>query len=145
MQLNIDWLARELKIQPLSAAYRKVLAEVFELEFVARGMPIIHQGTPVQYIYLLHSGSLRIVHKNSSHIVTLDINTSSRIFGEISFFDNVPASADVIAEQSCEIYKISGKKFQWLMQNHADLAMKLMGYVVCSMGGIIRRMDNSRR
>lgn len=145
MQLDIDWLARELKVQPLSEAHREALAQTFEYEFMAKGIPIIHQGTAIQHIYILRSGELRIIHKNSSHIVTLDITTSSRIFGEISFFGDEPASADVIAERSCEIYSISFEKFQWLMQYHPDLAMRLMGYVVCSMGEIIRRMDNTRR
>lgn len=145
MQLDIDWLGRELKIQPLSEAQRQALAQAFEYEFVAKGIPIIHQGTAVRHIYLLHSGELRIVHKNSYHVVTLDITANSRIFGEISFFGDEMASADIIAERPCEIYSISFEKFQWLMQQHADLAMKLMGYVVCSMGEIIRRMDNTRR
>jgi CRP-like cAMP-binding protein len=144
MQLDIDWLSRELKIQPLSESHREALAQAFEYEFVAKGMPIIHQGTAVQHIYFLRSGELRIVHKNSYHVVTLDITASSRIFGEISFFGDEPASASVIAERSCDIYSISFEQFQWLMQHHSDLAMKLMGYVVCSMGEIIRRMDNTR-
>jgi len=85
------------------------------------------------------------VHKNNFHLVTLNKNSHSRTFGEMSFFGDEPASADVYADQSCEVYKISCEKFQWLMQNHADLAMKLMAYVMRNMGNVIRSMDNKKR
>jgi len=107
-------------------------------------MPIIHQGTSVRNLYLLHSGTLRIVHKNSRRTVTLDARSNSRTFGEISFFGEEPASADVYADKPCEVYKISCEKFQWLMKEHADVAMKLMAYVLKSMGNVIRSMDNSK-
>ena len=144
MNLNIDWLARELRIQPLTREYRVALESTFETEFIPQGMPIIHQYTSVQHLYILHSGSLRVVIKNNSRIVTLNSDSHNRIFGEMSFFGDEPASADVLADQPCEVYKISCAKFQWLMQHHAGLAMKLMAYVLRSMGGVIRSMDNAR-
>ncbi len=145
MQLNINWLAREFRIETLDDKQSRALETAFKVEFVAKDMPIIHQGTAVGDLYLLHTGSLRIVHKNNFHMVTLNKNSHSRIFGEMSFFGGEPASADVYAEQSCEVYRISGEKFQWLMQNHADLAMKLMAYVLRNMGEVIRSMDNHKR
>jgi len=144
MHTNIDWLARELHIDPLLEGQKQALSTAFATEFIAKDMPIIHQGTSVSDLYLLHSGSLRIVHKNSSHAVTLDATSHSRTFGEISFFGDEPATADVYAEVPCEIYKISCEKFQWLMKEHADLGMKLMAYVLRSMGNVIRSMDNSK-
>jgi len=144
MQVNIDWLAEKLRIQALNKEQRGILATAFESEFVLKDMPIIHQGTSVRSLYVLHSGSLRIVHKNNFHLATLNKNSHSRTFGEMSFFGDEPASADVYAEQPCEVYKITCEKFQWLMQNHADIAMKLMAFVLRNMGVIIRSMDNSK-
>ena len=144
MQINIDWLARELRIQPLSKEHREALDSAFEAEFIPQGIPIIHQHTSAQHLYILHSGSLRVVLKNNSHIVTLNSSSHNRTFGEISFFGDEPATANVLAEQPCEVYKISCAKFRWLMQQHSDLAMKLMAYVLRSMGKVIRSMDNAR-
>jgi len=145
MNLNMNWLTRELRITNLAEEQKQALERVFKAEFVGKGMPIIHQGTSVQDLYLLYSGSLRIVHKNNFHTVTLNKNSDSKTFGEISFFGDEPASADVYANESCEVYKISCKNFQWLMQHHADIAMKLMAYVLRNMGEVIRSMDNHKR
>ncbi|MDQ6972163.1 MAG: cyclic nucleotide-binding domain-containing protein [Mariprofundaceae bacterium] len=144
MQLNIDWLARELRIDPLSKAQRNALISAFSVEFIGKDMPVIHQNTAVRHLYILHSGSLRIVHKNSSRVVTLNTSSNSRSFGEISFFGDEPASANVLAETPCEVYKISCEQFQRLMREHADLTMKLMAYVLRSMGDVIRGMDNAK-
>jgi len=146
MQLNIEWLARELRIDSPSADDLAALTAAFEAEFVAAGMPMIHQGTSVTELYFVHSGKVRIVHKNSAHVVTLNARQDSRTFGEISFFGDEPATADVLAETPCEVYKISCAKYHALMQQHPKLAMKLMAYVLRSMGDIIRKLDrNSRR
>ena len=144
MQLNINWLARELRMGPLQEEQKAALESAFETEFIAQGIPIIHQYTSVHYLYILHSGSLRVRMKSHSRVITLNSDFHNRTFGEISFFGDEPAVADVFAEQPCEVYKISRDQFQWLMQNHAELAMKLMAYVLRSMGEIIRSMDSSR-
>jgi len=142
--MNIDWLIRELRIQTPGEEQRQALATAFRTEFISQDMPIIHQGTSVRDLYLLHSGSLRIAHKKDGQMVPLKASAENRTFGEISFFGDEPATADVYAETPCEVYKISSEKFHWLMQCHADLAMKLMAYVLRSMGDVIRSMDNSR-
>jgi len=145
MNLNMNWLARELRIQSLTDEQKQALETAFKVEFVGKGMPIIHQGTSVSDLYLLYSGSLNIMHKNNTRTVTLNKNSRSKTFGEMSFFGDDPASADVYADQSCEVYRISCENFQWLMQNHADLAMKLMAYVLRNMGEVIRSMDSLQR
>lgn len=146
MQLDIEWLAREIGINPLNEGNRKALQAAFEFEFVNRNMPLIHQGTSLHDLYLLRSGSLRITRRNGngSGDITLGISSKNRTFGEISFFGDEPATASVIAETPCEVYKLSCEKYQWLMQSHADLAMKLMAYILRGMGEVIHEMNNSK-
>jgi len=144
MQVNIEWLARELRLDSPSDDQLKALGNAFKAEFIVAGMPMIHQGTSAMTLYLVHSGSVRIVHRNNARTVTLDFEKISRTFGEMSFFGDEPAPADVFAEQPCEVYKISCMNFQELMQKHPKVAMKLMAYVLRSMGDIIRKIDHSR-
>lgn len=144
MQLNTNWLCRELRLESPTAEEIAALEKAFEPEFVSGGMPIIHQGTTAMNLYLVHSGSIRVQHKNHAHAVTLDTEQKSRVFGEISFFGDEPATADVLADKPCELYKISCANFQQLMREHPKLAMKLMAFVLRNMGDIIRRFDTSR-
>jgi len=141
MQVNSEWLARELRLDSPSQQEIQALSKSFDVEFIAAGMPIIHQGTSPMTLYLVHAGSVRIVHKNKARTVTMDFKKSPRTFGEMSFFGDEPASADVFAELPCEVYKISCMHFHQLMQTHPKLAMKLMAYVLRSMGDNIRDMD----
>jgi len=144
MQFNIEWLARELRIDPVGEEQRTALETAFSIEFLERDMPIIHQGTSVHDLYLLRSGSLRVVRKVGDKEVTLGISKKNRTFGEISFFGDEPAGASVYAETPCELYSLSCEKFHWLMQNHADVTMKLMAFILRSMGEVIRSMNKSK-
>jgi len=144
MHLNVEWLAKELRIDPLSAEQKQALQSAFVFEFVNHDIPLIHQGTSLHDLYLLRSGSLRISKRNGGGDITLGISHKNRTFGEISFFGDEAATASVIAETPCEIYRISCEKYHWLMKNHADLAMKLMGYILRGMGEVIREMNNAK-
>jgi len=144
MMLDFDWVKKELRFEAMPEEVRAVLATVIEKEFVPEGMPIIHQGTSVQNLYLLRSGSVNITQKHGDQEVMLSRANESKTFGEISFFGDDPAAANVVADQPCEVYKISCENFRWLMQEHPDIALKIMAYVVRSMGEIIRGMDSSR-
>lgn len=144
MQLNINWLAKELRIEPMDEDAQAAIETAFRFEFVGANIPIVHQGTSVHDLYILRSGSLRITHHKSGRSVTLGQASKNRTFGEISFFGGEPATANVIADQPCEIYKISRENFEWLMHRHSDIAMKLMAYVLRGMGEVIRGIDKTK-
>lgn len=144
MSLDFDWLEEELRFEALSDDTRAVLRAAIEKEFIPEGMPIIHQGTSVQDLYLLRSGSINITQKHGDQEVTLTTANENKTFGEISFFGDEPAAANVLADQPCEVYKISCEHFRQLMREHPDIALKIMAFVVRSMGEVIRSMDSSR-
>jgi len=144
MHIDFAWLKNQWNMDNLSDEDRAVLTEMIEVEFVPENVPIIHQGTSVQNLYLLRSGSVTITQKHVDHVVTLSSREEAKTFGEISFFGDEAAIASVTADQPCEVYKISCKHFRQLMQEHPDLALKLMAFIVRSMGEIIRRQDSGR-
>jgi len=144
MHIDFTWLKKHLRLDDLSDEDKVVLTEMIEVEFVPENIPIIHQGTSVRNLYLLRSGSVTITQKHVEHIVTLGSREETRTFGEISFFGDEAAIASVTADKPCEVYKISCEHFRQLMQKHPDLALKLMAFIVRSMGEIIRRQDSIR-
>jgi len=144
MHIDFTWLKNQLRLDSMSDEDKAVLDEMIEVEFVPENVPIIHQGTSIQNLYLLRSGSVTITQKHVDHVVTLGSREEARTFGEISFFGDEAAIANVTADQPCEVYKISCEHFRQLMQEHPDLALKLMAFIVRSMGEIIRRQDSGR-
>jgi len=144
MHIDFAWLKNQLRLDSMSDEDKAVLAEMIEVEFVPENVPIIHQGTSIQNLYLLRSGSVTITQKHVDHVVTLGSREGTKTFGEISFFGDEAAIANVTADQPCEVYKISCDHFRQLMQEHPDLALKLMAFIVRNMGEIIRRQDSIR-
>jgi len=144
MHIDFTWLKKQWNIDALSDEDKAVLSDMIEMEFIPENIPIIHQGTSVQNLYLLRSGSVTITQKHVGHVITLGSREEAKTFGEISFFGNEAAIANVIADQPCEVYKISCSHFRQLMQEHPDMALKLMAFIVRSMGEIIRRQDSTQ-
>jgi len=144
MHIDFAWLKNQLRMDSMSDGDKAALTEMIEVEFVPENIPIIHQGTSVQNLYLLRSGSVTITQKHLDHVVALGSREEATTFGEISFFGDETAIASVTADQPCEVYKISCKHFLQLMQEHPDLALKLMAFIVRSMGEIIRHQDSHR-
>ncbi len=144
MHIDFTWLKKQLRVVDFSDKDKAVLTRMIEVEFVPENIPIIHQGTSVQNLYLLRSGSVTITQKHVDHVVTLSSREEVKTFGEISFFGDETSIASVTADKPCEVYKISCGHFRQLMQEHSDLALKLMAFIVRSMGEIIRRQDSVR-
>jgi len=144
MHIDFTWLRKQLRLNDLSDEDKAVLTEMIDVEFVPENIPIIHQGTSVRNLYLLRSGSVTITQKHVEHVVTLGSREECKTFGEISFFGDEATIASVTADKPCEVYKISCKHFRQVMQEHPDMALKLMALIVRSMGEIIRRQDSIR-
>lgn len=144
MEIDFDWLKNELQLKELSDEERLALQTAIEPMFVLPDIPIINQGTSGSDLYLLRSGSVRIVRIVNGHETTPSSGDYSKVFGEISMFSDEPVSASVIAREACTVYRISCLHFEQLMQENSKLAMKLLTFIVRNMGKVIRRLDAKR-
>ena len=81
-------------------------------------------------LYLIHSGKLMVFVTSGTQVTPLAILSAGEYFGEMSFFDKSPRSANVIAIEDTSVVKISvddiGNKFpKWLYQIANSMAGKL--------------------
>lgn len=144
MSIDFHWLERQMQVSSLDDEARAALKDAISVIFVPPGMPIVHQETIGNSLYLLYSGSVRVIRKGGNNRMLeemLSSGTQTRVFGEMSFFSGEAVSANVVAGQDCVVYEIKRDQFRELMQNHSDVAMSLMTLVVRHMASIIRRMD----
>lgn len=81
----------------------RLLAERARHISYAAGDVVLREGGQTPGIFVLRSGRVLVEKRpggKTQHIATL---VPGEVFGEVSFIDNRPASATVIAVESCEV------------------------------------------
>jgi len=141
MQIDFDWLEIQLD-SSLQEDERHALQQAIEVLFISEGMSIIHQHSTPEALFLLQSGNVEVHGRGvSGQDVMFSRNNRLKVLGEISFFSGQPASASVIADHPCILYKIGRDDFEQLMREQPTLVMKIFSLIVCNMGEVILRQD----
>lgn len=82
---------------------------------------LCREGDLEKDLYLIISGELIILSRKNSRVTPLSYLKAGDYFGEFSFFDNLPRSADVVATEKTILVKIPQKELhtempKWLIQ-----------------------------
>ncbi|HVP44079.1 MAG TPA: cyclic nucleotide-binding domain-containing protein [Terriglobales bacterium] len=62
-------------------------------------------------------------------------------FGEMSFLDRAPRSADAVAHTDTELYVITRRRFDELTVEHRMLALNMMEGIAAALASRLRRTD----
>lgn len=73
---------------------------------------VCHDGDKTSELYKVLTGSLLICKRNNRMVTPIAYLTNGQYFGEMSFFDNISRSADVIAMEDTVLEKISQAKLE---------------------------------
>jgi len=92
------------------------------VERFAQGSVIVKQGDRSKAMYLILEGELSVHLMFAEQQTELAILGTGDFFGDFALFDHGPRSADVVANQSCLLLKISADAFQELSYKAPDLA-----------------------
>lgn len=91
------------------------------------GERIFTRGDAGEELFLIRRGTVRIVlpldGKQSHHLATFG---RGDFFGEMSFLDREPRSADAVAFTDAELYVLARGRFDKLADEHKRLALKLL-------------------
>ena len=82
------------------------LAEISELTSYKKGVTISNEDTISDHLYIVKTGSLKIVKVKHNIKAILSIIRSGEAYGEIGLFSQSPRSASAIANEDCEVYVI---------------------------------------
>ena len=107
------------------------------------GEKIFSHGEAGDELYLIRRGSVRIIlplsgDKSGHHLATFG---RGDFFGEMSFLDHAPRSADAIAHTDTELYVIGRKRFDELTVDHRMLALNMMEGIATALASRLRRTD----
>lgn len=117
-----------------------------ELRKFKAGETIFSCGTPGDELYFIRQGSVRILlplaGRSPHHLSTFG---RGDVFGEISFVDRAPRSADAVAYTDTEVYVLTHERFDALIDEHRRLAVNLLDWMATVIASRLRRTDMELR
>ncbi len=96
--------------------------EFVEVQRVAQWATIVKQGDRGDAMYLILEGELSVRARMAGTDSVLAKLSSGDVFGDIALFDHGPRSADVIADTSSVLLRISSAAFAEMAQKAPELA-----------------------
>ena len=120
-------------MQELSAAELEKVREVTELRRYGAGEVILKQGAPVDAVYVLLEGAVRVtaVMQEGDELVGHDEEVLTRlkpgeVFGELSFITGAPPNLSVIAEEPSLVAAILQTRLRQLLDQDGPLCQKFL-------------------
>ncbi len=113
-----------------------------EVRRIKAGEKIFSQGETSDELFFIRQGSVRIMlpldHRTGHHLATFG---RGDFFGELSFLDGAPRSADALAYTDVELYVLSRARFSELREQHRMLALNLLEGIATAIASRLRRTD----
>ena len=129
---------RERKQETLAALEAAIETRTFKA-----GETIFSTGDVGRELYFIRQGSVRILlplaGRTAHHLATFG---RGDVFGELSFVDHAPRSADAVAERETSVYVLTRERFNALQQEHHKLALNLMDWLGVVIASRLRRADD---
>ena len=130
---------RQRKAETLAA-----LESSTEVRSFRAGTKIFSRGDTGDAMYLIRKGSVRILMPLEGKASGHHLATFGRgdFFGELSFLDRQPRSADAVAYTDTEAYVLTRERFDKLTIEHHMLATTLLEWIAIVVASRLRRTDS---
>lgn len=119
-----------LKEMRLFAEFTEVevdaLLDLVDPHTVDAGEILVKQDEPGTCMYIIVSGSVRVVHRASGQEFQLATLLVGDFFGEIALVDEGPRSADVVATEPCVVLAFDQSVIRALAGVYPSAALKLL-------------------
>ncbi|MBN1356779.1 Crp/Fnr family transcriptional regulator [bacterium] len=93
----------------------------------ARGQRIFNFGDPGTEMYVILSGQVKIFMPSGQFDLILTKLNKGDFFGEMALLEDLPRTAGAEALEDSELIALSQKDFKFLIQQHPEIAMKVLG------------------
>ncbi len=118
---NMDLLRKISFLKDLTTGELIKINIITENVLFAEGEEIMQEGAPCDAIYIVKSGSVRIM-KGGAHLETV---AAGEPLGEIAFIDKGSRSATLVAGADTELIRLASDKFQQVLAHDKELANKI--------------------
>lgn len=120
----------------------KKIADRLERQEHKAGSTIISEGEDGDELFILNSGSVRILRKTLSEeqYALVNLNAEGNVFfGEVALIDNDKRSASVMAITDCETLNLSRKNYLELCEDDPYLGFKITFQIALRLGASLRK------
>lgn len=93
------------------------------------GEEIMQEGTPCEAVYIVKSGSVRVM-KGGTHLETVE---AGEPLGEIAFIDKGPRSATIVAATDTALIRLASEQFELLLDHDKELANKIYRSIIMTL------------
>ena len=115
----------------LPAAHLEEISRVAVRRKVSRHTAIVHAGDQTDALFVIISGSAKVLNRDvEGNEVILTILGAGECFGEMGLIDGSPRSADVEANENCELLVIAKSDFKKALAGNIDLCLNIMKSLV---------------
>lgn len=121
------------------------VTEIARREFLAKGETIISEGENFEVdssLYIVSTGLVKVVLQfGEGRELVLAILSTPDLFGELSFMDLSPRSANVVAMDETELLKLDHDALLELLDNDQAMALKFYNSMARILTSKIRQMN----
>ena len=114
-----------------------------QLILAAPGEVVVQRHQPGDALFFVLSGRLRARIFVGGDDKTLGTIRKGEFLGEMAMFTQTPRSADVVAEETTRLFRLSAEAFRHMIQHTPDVAAPMLYAVASTMAGRIQE-DNKR-
>ncbi|TMF35109.1 MAG: Crp/Fnr family transcriptional regulator [Chloroflexi bacterium] len=113
----------------------EMLVRVLRVRRFRRGETIFHQGDPGDALFVLSSGSVKVVlpSDESAEPAIVAILGPGEFFGELAILDGAPHSATIVAVEATETFVLHRDAFLALIDSDAGLRRALLASLATEM------------
>ena len=110
---------------------------------VLRNKTIVHVGDTIESLFVIVSGSAKVMNRDvEGNEVILSLLGAGECFGEMGLIDGSPRSADVVANEGCELLEIAKSDFAKTLANNVDLCLNIMKSLVLRLREANRKIES---
>ena len=126
----------------LSAEEVRILAPNLAFRDLAEGDVLVGEGTSDNHLYAIVRGSLGVVRNagrpDRVHLLTL---CAGDLVGELSFLDETPHYASLVAVGATRVFGLEREQLEALLSAHPEIVYRVMRAIVRTVHEIQRRIS----
>ena len=115
-----------------------------ELERAYRkGDMIFAEGEPGDELFIIQSGSLKIIRIINNNEVLLTMLKSGDIFGEMAALEGKPRAASAVAVEDCVVMAVNKANFELMIRDQPQLAVRVTTLLAERIWFVSRQVENA--
>jgi CRP/FNR family transcriptional regulator, cyclic AMP receptor protein len=140
---DVTYLAKYPPFKSFDGTDLEAMGSVGEEKSVKKDELVFDEDSKGDSMYVLKSGSVKILKKVKNQENTIAVLNPGEFFGEMALLDGLPRSAAVRATGDCELFMISLEGYQRLRREKPHTALKLMDIIIKVLSNRLRQANKN--